>query len=114
MSTIDWEQFNENFQYYDKETIHEVIENFFEESEERLSKLQKNIAERDFQKLSFNAHSLKSVLGNFMAPKPYELSRKLEEMGKQETADHIEEVFLELKRVLYELMNELKEYLKNN
>ncbi len=31
MAIIDWEQFNENFQYFDEEIIHEVIENFFEE-----------------------------------------------------------------------------------
>ena len=112
MATIDWEQFNENFQYYDDETIQEVIENFFEESDERLAKLEKNIQELDFQNLSFNAHSLKSVIGNFMAPRPYELARKLEELGKQQSQDHIEEVFFELREFVRELISELKIYLK--
>lgn len=112
MATIDWEQFNENFQYYDNETIQEVIENFFEESDERLAKLEKNIQERDFQNLSFNAHSLKSVIGNFMAPRPYELSRRLEELAKQQSQDHIDEVFFELKEYVQELISELKIYLK--
>ena len=33
MAVIDWDQFNENFQYYDRDTIVEVIQNFFEEFE---------------------------------------------------------------------------------
>lgn len=113
MSTIDWDQFNDNFQYYDIDTIREVIENFFEESEERLNNLEKNIAENDFAKLSFNAHSLKSVIGNFMAPKLYELCRKLEEMAKQNSKENIPDIFSELKPLIYELIEELKAYLQS-
>lgn len=112
MSTIDWERFDENFQYYDKDTIREVIENFFEEREERLINIEKNIAEDDFTKLAFNAHSLKSVIGNFMAPKPYELCRRLEEMAKQQTKEGIPDLFQELKEFLFLLSGELKEYLQ--
>ncbi len=114
MATIDWEQFNENFQYYDKETIQEVIKDFFEESEQRMANLEQNIANCDFEKLAFNAHSLKSVVGNFMAPKPYELTRKLEEMAKQKSSDDIHVVFVDLKQQIFELMAELREYLSTN
>ena len=113
MPTIEWDQFNDNFQYYDIDTIREVIENFLEESEVRLNNLEKNIAENDFVKLSFNAHSLKSVIGNFMAPRPFELCRKLEELAKQNSKENILEVFSELKKLIYELIAELKEYLQS-
>ena len=42
MAIIDKVQFDENFQYYDKETINLVIGNFIEESEERLYSIEKN------------------------------------------------------------------------
>lgn len=112
MATIDWERFNENFQYYDKEIIRDVIENFFEEYEERLSTIEKNIADNDLKQLSFNAHSMKSVIGNFMAPVPHELCRRIEEQAKQNSGEGIPELFAELKRLTYEMSDELKEYLQ--
>ena len=112
MAVIDWDQFNENFQYYDRDTIVEVIQNFFEEFEGRLEVLEKNISENDFKQLSFNAHSLKSVIGNFMAPAPYELSRKIEELAKQNSIGQIPDLFSELKKLVYELNADLKEYLQ--
>jgi HPt (histidine-containing phosphotransfer) domain-containing protein len=112
MATIDWEQFNENFQYYDKETIHEVIDDFLDEAEKRLVKIEQNISGHDYKNLSFNAHSFKSVIGNFMAPEPYELCRKLEELAKQESDESIPAVFAKFKPLIGELVNELKEYKK--
>jgi len=112
MATIDWEQFNENFQYYDRDTIREVVDNFLEEYEDRLVTLEKNISESDFTQLSFNAHSLKSVIGNFMAPRPYELCRKIEELAKQNSGGSIPALFAELKNSVYELSKELTDYLK--
>jgi len=41
MATIDWEEFNENFQYYDQEIIREIIGDFFAEADERLANLKK-------------------------------------------------------------------------
>jgi HPt (histidine-containing phosphotransfer) domain-containing protein len=114
MAIIDWEQFNENFQYYDKETIGLVIENFLEESEERLCKMEKNINDLDFANLSFNAHSFKSVVGNFMAPKPYEVCRKLEELANQKSEMSIQTVFSELKTLTAGLISELMDYQKSN
>jgi HPt (histidine-containing phosphotransfer) domain-containing protein len=112
MATIDWEKFNDNFQYYDKETIREVIEDFFNESEERLTNLEKNIANQDFEKLAFNAHSFKSVIGNFMAPQPYEICRIIEMMARQKSDKRITEIFSELRILVNELIGELKDYIK--
>lgn len=111
MATIDWERFNENFQYYDQETIHEVIKNFFEESEERMNTLTKHIMDQNFPQLAFHAHSLKSVIGNFMAPKPYELCRKIEEQAKQNNGETIPEMFEELKGLIVIMNSELEGYL---
>jgi HPt (histidine-containing phosphotransfer) domain-containing protein len=112
MAVIDWVQFNENFQYYDKEIINEIINIFFEEYDSRITILEKNIEEKDFTSLAFNAHSLKSVIANYMAPKALELTRQLEEMGRKNSEEGIKDLLDELKTTTKELVVELKEYLK--
>ena len=112
MAIIDWDQFNDNFQYYDKGIITEVIDIFINEYDERIRILQKNIDEKDFTSLAFNAHSFKSVIANYMAPKPLELTRKLEEAANKNTEDSIPQIFKELKSATNELLMELKEYLQ--
>jgi len=114
MAVIDWVQFNENFQYYDKEIIKEVINIFIDEYDDRIAVLEKNISERDFTNLAFNAHSFKSVIANYMAPKPYDLTRKLEDLAKNNSDDGIDEIFKELMGETQELLLELQIYLKNN
>jgi HPt (histidine-containing phosphotransfer) domain-containing protein len=113
MAVIDWEQFNDNFQYYDKEIIKEVIDIFTDEYDIRISNLQKDIEEKNYANLSFHAHSFKSVIGNYMAPKAYELARKLEELAKDNSEDGINEIFADLKSTTKELLIELKDYLRN-
>ena len=109
---IDWDQFEENFSYYDKETIREVIENYLDEYEERLNTLEKNLASHELSPLSFHAHSLKSVIGNFMAPEPYETCRKIETFAKENVAHELPSLLQKLKEQIRELNLELKEYLK--
>ncbi len=113
MAVIDWTQFNENFQYYDKTIIIEVINIFAEEYDTRISNLQKNIDENDFAALAFNAHSLKSVIANYMAPSALEITRKLEELAKKNSSNGISEVFSELKITTHELLVELKNYVQS-
>ena len=112
MAIIDWAQFNENFQYYDKEIVREVIDIFVDECDDRINNLQKDIEEKDFTSLAFNAHSLKGMIANYMAPKAVELARKLEELAKNNSEEGINEVFIELKSTTKELLIELEDYLK--
>ena len=109
---IDWDQFNENFQYYDKEIIVEIINLFIEEYDGRINKLQKNIDEKDFVNLAFNAHSFKSVISNYMSPKAYELACKLEDAAKTGSENEISVIFPELMVISKELLLELKDYIK--
>jgi len=114
MAAIDWTQFNENFQYYDKEIIKEVINIFIDEYDQRISNLKKNIEDKDFTNLAFNAHSFKGVIANYMAPKAYQLTLKLEDLAKNNSDEGIDEVFTELMDETQELLLELKTYLKND
>ncbi len=110
MAVIDWAQFKDNFQYYDKTIIIEVIDLFFEEYDSRIAALQKNIDENDFKALAFNAHSLKSVISNYMAPEALEVTRKLEELAKNKSEGEINDAFSKLKVTTRELVDELKDY----
>jgi len=114
MAAIDWDQFNENFQYYDKEIIKEVIDIFIDEYDTRISNLKKNIEDKDYTNLAFNAHSLKSVIANYMAPKAYELTRRLEDLAKNKSDEGIDKNFTDLLNETNELLLELKNYLENS
>jgi len=104
---IDRQKFNDNFQYFDKEIIVEIIDIFFSEYDERFEKLQKNVDERDFTQLKFNAHSLKGVIANFMDPVTIELSRKLDEVAKNKEEAGLDKLYEEIKRSAGNLKDEL-------
>ncbi|MEI8005572.1 MAG: Hpt domain-containing protein [Bacteroidota bacterium] len=105
---IDRQKLNQNFQYFDKETIIEIIDIFFEEYPDRMEKLRKNIEDLDFVQLKFNAHSLKGVIANFQDPECSELSRKLDEMAKNQEKNGLTGVFQDLVAASDKLMEELK------
>jgi len=75
---VNKQNFYETYQYFDKSVIVEIIDIFISEYTERFEKLSQNITDRDFQKMRFNAHSLKGVIANFSAPEPLELVRSFE------------------------------------
>lgn len=104
---IDRHKLNQNFQYFDKETIIEIIDLFFSEHPERMEKMQKNIDELDFIQLKFNAHSLKGVVANFQDPVTMDLTRKLDEKAKSCELAGLQELFEELKSACNHLMDEL-------
>ncbi|MEI6140170.1 MAG: Hpt domain-containing protein [Mariniphaga sp.] len=114
MAQIDWKQFNEFFQYYDKEIITLVINIYIEEYDERMSTLEKNILDKDLKNLKKNSHSFKGVVLNFQAPYVAKLLQSLEDMAEEKQEEHIPETFEELKKPSKELLNELVEYLKTS
>lgn len=110
---IDKKQFLENFQYFDNEIVLEIINIFIDEYPERMESLRKNIAEKDFDQLKFNAHSLKGVVANFVAPEVQELARQLEIKGANKELANVEVLFNELKEKTGLVTEELK-MLKDN
>lgn len=75
---VNKQNFYETYQFFDKSVIIEIIDIFISEYAERFEKLSKNIDDRDFQNMRFNAHSLKGVVANFSAPVPLEMIRSFE------------------------------------
>jgi len=113
IAMIDKEQFIENFKPFDKEVVLEIIDIFIQEYPERMQELEKNIREDDFDSIRFNAHSLKGVVANFIAPEPKDLAKELEERGKNKETEGNLEVFQELKEKTSILVDELNELRKN-
>lgn len=108
MSVIDKELFKQNFQYFDKEIVLEIINIFIEEYANRMETIKKNIDDEDFDQLKFNAHSLKGVIANFVAPEPQELARSLEMKGANKEKDGVDALFAALKEKADALVEELK------
>ncbi len=104
---IDRQKFNDNFQYFDKEIIVEIIDIFITEYDERYRNLRQNVQEKDFVKLKFNAHSLKGVIANFMDPVTIDLSRRLDEMAKNKTEAGLTELYNDLEKNSELLLQEL-------
>lgn len=78
---IDRKQFNDVFQYFDKEIIVEIIDMFISEHDERFRKMKKNLADNDFTGFQFNSHS-KGVIANFWDPVTVEQSTRLDNIAK--------------------------------
>jgi len=112
MEMIDKEKFLENFQYFDNEVILDIINIFINEYPERMETLRKNIDDKDYDQLKFNAHSLKGVVANFVAPEVQELARQLEMKGAEQDLTDVEQLFAELKEKTGILLQELEEIKK--
>jgi len=110
---IDSIKFKENFQYFEKDVVIEIIDIFESEYQERFMNIEKNVNERDFVQLKFNAHSLKGVIANFMDPTAIELSRKLDEVAKNKEISGLQEHFTRLKTSCDSLLEELRQIRKD-
>ena len=87
---IDKVALNDSFEIYDKETILEIIEIFFEEYPGRVKQLNTAIEKKDSALLRTSAHSWKGVISHFHAEEPRKLAKELEEKGAAKDFDNTE------------------------
>jgi len=113
MAIIEKDKFQENFQFFDKEVVLEIINIFIDEYPGRMSTIKKNIDQKDFDQLRFNAHSLKGVVANFVAPEVQSLARALEMKGKNRDLSDVDTLYAELKEKADMMVEELTELKKN-
>lgn len=112
MGVINKTQFIENFQYFDKEIVCEIIDIFLKEYPARLKAIADNIESGDSDGLKFNAHSMKGVIANFIAPEPEQCARELEIMGTENNMEGAKETFEEFKECSSTMVDELEELKK--
>ena len=104
---IDWEKYNDTFQWYGQEAEVELIGIFREEYENRIQKIAQNVKECDWEQLRFNAHSMKGVVANYYDPEAFESVRALEMKAKEQDASGLDEAFDRLTLATRALLEEL-------
>jgi HPt (histidine-containing phosphotransfer) domain-containing protein len=113
MPIIEKDRFQENFQYFDKEVVLEIINIFIDEYPERMNSIKENIEQEDFDQLRFNAHSLKGVVANFIAPEVQALAKSMEMKGTNKDMQDINPLYDELKVKADVMVEELAELKKS-
>ena len=106
---IDKEKFQDNFKYFDKEIVLEIITMFINEFPDRMAAIRQDIDNSDMDKLQFNAHSLKGVVANFVAEETQELAKIMEFKGKENDTSGLEELYQQLYDSSAQLVKELDE-----
>lgn len=108
MKVIDKTTFIETFGYFDKSIVREIIDIFTGEYTDRLDKIKNGIEKKDFSGLKFEAHSMKGVISNFMAPLPQNIARSIEIKADHEDFSQLPELFQELEIAIFDLVDDLK------
>lgn len=109
MAQIDRDQFRDNFQYFDKEIVFEIIDIFINEYPDRIATISESIESMNFDDIKFNSHSIKGVIANFVAPAVEQTARELEMMGANKESGGIKEKFEIFKTTSAEMLEELIE-----
>ncbi|MGM0566138.1 MAG: Hpt domain-containing protein [Bacteroidota bacterium] len=110
---IDKAALKESFEIYDKETILEIIELFFEEYPERVKQLNSALKEQDAELLRTSAHSLKGVIAHFHADEPRKLAKELEDKGAAKDLEGTEQVKDKLLNQIEQMLDELEQIKKD-
>lgn len=110
---INKKLFKENFSFFDKEVVLEIIDIFINEYPDRMQTLEQDIQNKDSESLKFNAHSLKGVIANFVDEETKELAKELEYKGRDKNNDGILELFQNFKINGDKLVEDLKELREN-
>lgn len=106
---VNKEKFQENFKYFDKEIIVEIIDLFINEFDSRMNTIKNSIDKLDMDSLKFSAHSLKGVIANFVADVPESYARKLEIKAKINDHSDLDKLYQQLYDSTEKMVNELKE-----
>ncbi len=89
----------------DMEFLKELIELFKSDYPAKLAQLSKGLREKDFKTISETGHSLKSASGNLSLTRVYDLSFKIEGMGRKGKIQGIEKAYNELEEELGKIKN---------
>jgi HPt (histidine-containing phosphotransfer) domain-containing protein len=96
----------------DLEFLEELLGDYFDDSPNQLSEMQRALNEGDAERFRRAAHSLKSNSANFGARKLADSCRELEEMGKSATLSGAGDVLARAKLEYEEAKNALKDVVK--
>lgn len=93
---------------HDEELLSEMASLFIETSADMLADIEAAIQAKSPKRVKESAHGFKGAVHNFSDGAPYELSRALEFLGRDETLDDAKPMFEALKHQVAELNEALK------
>jgi HPt (histidine-containing phosphotransfer) domain-containing protein len=103
---FDYEELMERVQD-DKELLLELLELYIEDFKQKRVSLDDYVKNQDFENIRGVAHSLKGASGNISAKALREILLQLEQKGKDETMDGVEDLLDQLDKGFEELNNHL-------
>jgi HPt (histidine-containing phosphotransfer) domain-containing protein len=86
-------EFQEQFKYYDREVVREIIDLFLQTYREKLELIHSGIEANDLEHVNMHAHSLKGLAGTFMAQETQALAAKMEETARNNHSAGLHELF---------------------
>lgn len=92
----------------DLEILDEIITKFLEIYPNEITSLEQKIKEKDYPKIQFLGHSIKSAVSNFRPNNILECLFEIEMAGRNQDIDKIVELFPTVKEMLIEMADELK------
>ncbi len=104
---FDYEEVMERVQE-DKELLLELLDLFTEDFKEKRAALTGYVENKDFENIRGVAHSLKGASGNISAKALRGILLEMEEKGKNETVEGLDELLAKLDKAFEELDEELK------
>ena len=107
---IDWNEFHAFFNQFGPNMAVELIDVFAIDHLEDMEQIDLGINNKDFAKIRFHAHRLKSSIGAFRDAETANIAERLEKLGELKIETGIAETFEELKPEVNSLLQELLDY----
>ena len=82
---------------FDDDIVKELLNDFFESTKLQLKELEQAISNSDAEQITQISHSIKGAAGNLRMDDIFELSKKLEFMGRENNLDEAMQTFEDLK-----------------
>jgi len=98
------EDFDENFGMFGNDILNEIIDDFIQNADAKLAKIKTRVDAVEMRKLMIDAHSLKGEVRMFGANLVNDALFTLEDKGRKELSDNIQEDFA----LAYKLVQQLK------
>lgn len=95
----------------DYEFLAESLEMFEEDAPELLSRIKDGLARNDADVVWQNAHSIKSMVGNFFAQPAFDAASSIESMGRQGALSGIDKALEVLEKEIVRLFHALRQVL---
>ncbi len=104
---INIQSFTTNFGSFEKATLNDIIDEFITHQSEKMNLIHQYITELDFKLLMHEAHSLKGEISMFCAESVRQKMFIIEDKGRKEIAENLEQDFNRALLYIQKLIDEL-------